>query len=192
MKYQLLLAAALLPMSGAAAAQGADHHWYVGLDVGRSKFAGDQMRDYSKVDDLSGSYAFKVGYRFVPWFALDGGYADLGEFSGDLIMYCPAVVGVTCPAIHQTSSLHGLFVSAVGIWPVAEHFQLNASLGAIYRELSVNQDSDNGVAYDWTNKDTVVRFGLGMAVPVNPRFEIALDYVEYRGHLPRPALALLG
>ncbi|HEV8444856.1 MAG TPA: outer membrane beta-barrel protein [Steroidobacteraceae bacterium] len=176
----LLPLVGLLALAGAAGAQGADHKWYVGLDLGQSKFTGDQIRDYSKVDDHSSAYTLKAGYRFVPWFALEGGYTDLGEFSGDLILFCPAVVGVTCPAIHQKSSLHGLLVNAVGIWPVAEHFQLNASLGAIYRELSVKQESDNGVAYDWTDKDTVVRFGLGMAVPVNPRFEIALDYVEYR------------
>jgi OOP family OmpA-OmpF porin len=177
-KTWIALAASLL-LVGNAWAQRADHKWYVGVDLGQSHLDG-LGRDYSNVDDHSASYALRLGYQFSPWFALEGGYTDLGDFSADLVSFCPAVVGVTCPAMHQRTSLHGLVVNAVGIWPVAEHFQLNASLGAIYRELATSQTWDSGLAYHWTDKSTVVRFGLGLAVPVNPRFEIAMDYVEYR------------
>jgi len=173
--------AALLSLASAHA-RAADHKWYVGLDLGKSKLdGGSPLLDFQNVDDHSNSYTVRFGYRFIPWFALEGGYTDLGEFSGDFIYFCPAVVGFPCPpALHVSSSLHGLLVNAVGTWPVAEHFQLNASVGAIYRELSTTQDGGTGPSYHWTDKDTVMRLGLGVAVPVNPRFQISLDYAEYR------------
>ena len=42
------------------------------------------------------------------------------------------------------------------------------------------ENGGTGPSYHWTSKDTVARFGLGIAVPINPRFEIALDYAQYR------------
>jgi len=173
-----ILLATLLSLAGTHASA-ADPKWYVGLDLGPSKFDSNALLE--NVDDRSTAYTVRVGYRFVPWFALEGGYTDVGDFSGDVINFCPAVVGFPCPpASHQSSSLHGLLLNAVGIWPVAEHFQLNASLGAFYRELSTTDSGGTGPTYHFTSKDTVTRFGLGVAVPINPRFEIALDYAEYR------------
>jgi hypothetical protein len=174
----ITLLAALLSLA-ATHARAADHKWYAGLDLGQSKLDGDGLME--NVDDRSTSYTVRIGYRFVPWFALEGGYTDLGDFSGDFVNFCPAVVAFPCPpATHQSSSLHGLLLNAVGIWPLAEHFQLNASLGAFYRELSTTDSGGGGPTYHFTSKDTVTRLGLGVAVPVNPRFEIALDYAQYR------------
>jgi hypothetical protein len=170
--------AVLLPLAGAHV-WAADPKWYVGLDLGQTKF--DSAGLLENVDDRDTSYTVRIGYRFVPWFALETGYTDLGDFSGDSINFCPAVVGFPCPpAAHQSSSLHGLLLNAVGIWPVAEHFQLNASLGAFYRELSTTYSGGGGPTSHFTSKDTVTRFGLGVAVPINPRFEIALEYAQFR------------
>jgi OOP family OmpA-OmpF porin len=173
---------ALVLMAVASSAWPADRHkWYVGLDVGQSNLdGGNLLQDFQNVDDRSNSYALRVGYRFIPWLALEGGYTDIGDFSGDLVYFCPAVVGVTCPATHQATALRGLAVNVIGIWPVAEHFELHASLGALYRELSVSMSDGVYPATHWTEKDTVASLGLGIAIPVNPRFEIALDFVQYR------------
>jgi hypothetical protein len=178
MRKPITLLAALLSLA-ATHTRAADHKWYVGFDLGQSKLEGDRV--LLNVDDHSTSYTMRIGYRFVPWFALEGGYTNIGDFSGDFVNVCTAVVGFPCPPPrHQSSSVHGLLLNAVGIWPVAEHFQLNASLGAIYRELSTTDSGGMGPTYHFTSKDTVTRLGLGVAVPVNPRFEIALDYAQYR------------
>jgi OOP family OmpA-OmpF porin len=173
-------ALAALPFVTGAVARGADHKWYVGLDVGQSRlengnFAGDTM-----VDDTSSAYAVRFGYRFVPWFALEGGYTDIGDFSATIVPACGGF-GVPCaPNIYNTTSIHGFLLNAVGIWPLAEHFQLNASLGAIYRELTQSSGTSPGGNSHWSSKDTVARFGLGVAVPFNDHFEIGLDLVQYR------------
>jgi OOP family OmpA-OmpF porin len=170
--------AALLFVTGAVA-RGADHKWYVGLDVGQSRLENGNFAGDSLVDDSSSTYAVRFGYRFVPWFALEGGYTDIGDFSATIVPTCG--LGVPCaPNIYNTTSIHGFLLNAVGIWPLAEHFQLNASLGAIYRELTQSSGTSPGGNSHWSSKDTVARFGLGVAVPFNDHFEIGLDLVQYR------------
>jgi len=170
----------LLLLGGAAHAQSHDHKWYVGLDVGQSTLDHDNFAGATELDDQDTTYAVRLGYRFVPWFALEGGYADIGDFSARIRIACPAIPGAVCSDIVETTSIHGFMVNAVGIWPVTDHFQLNASLGGIYRELSASAGQTPANTTRWTDKDTVARIGLGAALTFDERFEIGLDYVQYR------------
>ncbi len=176
----LLALAFLLSVAGSAQAWDWEHKWYVGVDVGQSTLDNASFAGADVVDDHSTAYTLKIGYRFIPWLALEGGYTDIGDFSATYSYACPAIPGVTCADLHETTSIHGVLLNVVGIWPVAEHFQLNASLGAIYRELSASSGFAPANRTSWTDKDTVVRYGFGLAVPINEHFEIGLDYVLYR------------
>jgi OOP family OmpA-OmpF porin len=120
-----------------------------------------------------------VGYRFSRYFALEGGYTDLGDFGSNLNLLC--TVNPPCPEIHVKTSIDGFLVNAVGIWPIAEHFELNASGGLIYREFESRPTSPATViGSNSSETGTVMKFGLGLGVPINERLEIGLDVTQYR------------
>jgi len=171
------LGALLLLATGIAHAQVmGDRRWYVGLDVGQSKI--DHEPGYRDTDDTSTAYTLLVGYRFSRHFSLEAGYADLGEFSSVLEPACPQPS--QCPRLYSTKSLDGFLLNAVGTWPLATHFQVNATIGAIYRDLTVATGINPTGNDSYTYRDGVLKFALGIGVPINSRFDIDLDFTQYQ------------
>jgi opacity protein-like surface antigen len=172
MKIRQLAAAVLLPCL-AASSFGQDaprrHKWYVEADVGKSTLDHDQ--GFTEIDDTSSSWALRVGYRFSRYFALEGAYVDLGSFSSKFES--------TSVVIDQKASYDGFLLNSRVYWPVARHFELSASAGLHYNERDSSYDSNSGVAYQDNESNGGFSFGVGVAVPVNDRFEITLDYTQF-------------
>ncbi len=166
----------------AVTAQAADHKFYLGLDVGQANFDPTEIFDnqVKSKDDHATSYTVKVGYRFSRFFELEAGYTDLGKYDATLLGNCLPTLPPTCsPDVNTHTSIDGVMLAAVGIWPLTEHFQLTANAGAIYREV----DYRFGIPTDQQRlheKGTVMRYGLGAALPITDRFELGLDWVSYR------------
>jgi hypothetical protein len=171
--------ALLLSLGVAGPARGAEHNWYIGVDYGESRLEGDDD-NYSLVnrDFSSDTFALRVGYRFSRYFTLEAGYTDIGDFSATYLPPCPAMIGMVCEYDSKTS-IKGLQLNSVFTWPVAEHFHLKGVLGATYRELKASIAYPN-VTTRWSDKTTVFSYGAGIAIPINERFEIDVDYVWYR------------
>lgn len=75
MKKQVLLAVAALALSGAAAAQ-----TYGVVSIGSSKVDGlDCSGTGLSCDDTGTAFKLLGGYKFMPNFALEGGYMNFGE-----------------------------------------------------------------------------------------------------------------
>lgn len=161
----------LLCLATVAFAQDAPHphKWYVAVEAGESTL--DTEEGFSEVDDSSSAWGVRVGYRFSRFFALEAGYIDIGDFSSEY-----ATTGFV---VNQTASVDGVLLNSRFLWPVAQHFQLNASLGMLYHERRSTYDSTLGSSYEDNASNGGFSFGLGMAVPVNDRFEVGLDYTEY-------------
>ena len=166
----------------AVTAQAADHKFYLGLDVGQANFDPTEIFDnqVESKDDHSTTFTVKIGYRFSRFFALEGGYTDLGDYDATLLGNCLPTLPPTCsPDVQTHTSIDGVMLTAVGIWPLTDHFQLTANAGAIYREV----DYRYGIPTDrqsLSEKGTVMRYGVGAGFPVNDRFELGLDWVSYR------------
>lgn len=166
----------------AGTALAADHKFYLGLDAGQAHFDPTEIFDNAvqSKDDQSTSYTVKVGYRFNRFFALEGGYTDLGDYDARLLGNCLPTLPPTCsPDVDTHTSIDGVMLTAVGMWPLTDHFQFTANAGAIYRKV----DYRYGIPSDQqslSEKGTVMRYGLGMSFPVNERFELGLDWVSYR------------
>ena len=173
------LAAALLLWSLATAslAQQASqpHKWYVDLGVGESTL--DHESGFTEVDDRDTSYSLRIGYRFTRFFALEAGYIDIGDFSSSIIPSCGA--GPCPPSIRESSSIDGWLLNSRFIWPVARHFQLNASLGALYPQRNTTVAVTPGDTYGDSYENGGFSYGFGVAVPINDRFEIGLDFTQY-------------
>ena len=162
-----LLFAALLFLAGACAqAQGTDHKWYVSLDVGQSKLDGNSA-GYSNVDDSSSAYAVRFGYRFVPWFALEGGYTDIGNFSSHHRADLPRrrTLRAHIYGTHFNSRLPG---ECHGHLAGGAAFPAECLAGLLLSRIDAELGEQRpGGNLRWTSKDTVARYALGAAVPVN-------------------------
>jgi OmpA-OmpF porin, OOP family len=189
---QLVALAALLCLATVdALAQGIGgaRKWYVGLDVGQSKLDREAtIWEFAELDDTSTAFTARVGYRFSRYFALEGGYTDLGDFDATLNLAC--IPESPCPSFGISTSIDGFLANAVGIWPIAEHFELSASAGLIYREFEArtttspstfpSTSSATFISSSASDTDTVMKFGIGIGVPINNQWEIGLDVTQYR------------
>jgi long-subunit fatty acid transport protein len=167
-----------------ALAQGPDfRHFYLGVDVGRSDLDGSGAFDgvVDLANDDATVFSLELGYRFNRNFSIAAGYADLGEYDGELSGACIAVLlPGPCPSFDTRTSIDGFMVSAVGTWPVSTHFQFTANAGAFYREAELSYPVTAGGLGKYSEKGTVWKFGVGMVVPINDRFDVGLDLTQYR------------
>ena len=166
------LALALAPaLVRAAPSNTAGGEWYMGLTVGSSN-----VGDTPDVVPLSGTTSsvlvsdqrdpgVKVlgGYRFNRHFAIEGGYAWLGEFQFSNQASAPAAGAQTAQ-----SRVIGLFLDAVGLLPMGRGFTALAKVGVFGSEVRTLRTVTGGVipapglsttAYaDEAN----LRYGLGL------------------------------
>jgi OOP family OmpA-OmpF porin len=169
---QLALVLLSLCPAGAFGQGSIGRDWYAGVDYGESRLDSDSLYSADR-DDTSDTWSIRFGYRFTRYFALEAGYIDIGDFSESFAGPCMGCGG------GSTTSIDGLLVNAIGTWPVAEHFHLKGVLGATYRELNVSVVG-SGFRNQWSEKTTIFSFGAGIAIPINERFEIDVDYTHYR------------
>ena len=166
-----------LIVAGAGPAWGGDRGFYVGLDAGQSTLDRDSSFDFAiRADRTASTFTVRAGYRFNRYFALEGGYTDLGDFSATIQPPCTG----GCPTVDSKVSIDGVMVNAVGTWPLAEHFALRASAGAIFRWFKATSTSAQYGSFSATDGDTIFKFGAGFVVPLNEHFEIGADYTVYR------------
>jgi OOP family OmpA-OmpF porin len=182
-QYRMALGALLfLAAMNAHGQESTPHGWYMGLDVGTSKV--DRDPTYGAVvtasDDESTAFSLRAGYRFTAFFALEAGYTDVGDFSSSFDSLCPNPTFAPCPSYTSSTTFRGLQFNAVGIWPIAEHFQLKASAGAFYRQLKATVDSTLYGHSSESENDSDFVFGAGIGIPVNDRLDISIDWTRYR------------
>ncbi len=116
-----------------------DSGWYVGANIGLSRANIDDERITSGLlqggftttsiadDDHGTGYKLFGGYQFNKYFALEGGYFDLGKF-GFTVSTAPA--GTLTGKI----KLNGVNLDAVGRVPITEKFSAFGRLGVNYAD----------------------------------------------------------
>lgn len=125
MRPQLLVLLVSGLLLGAVPAQAADKGFYLGAGAG-------QVR--TRVDDVFGSgfrfdeddFGFKAfaGYRFFPWFSLEGAYLDGGS---------PAIAATTATESGRLGiEVQSLVAAAVFTLPLGDSFELFVKPGVAY------------------------------------------------------------
>jgi len=109
---------------------------YVGVQFGQSRLDRENFHESVVRDDEATAYSLLVGYRFSRYFALEAGYANLGEYTAEFPLFCPG--GSGCASDFGETSIDGLVLNAIGIWPVSKHIHLKASLGLNYHDLNAS------------------------------------------------------
>lgn len=137
----ILSASALLfAMTGDALGQDPDRtqerHFYVGADLGQAHLnrRWSDLEVFGKGGNAT-AWKLRFGYRFSRHFALEASLADFGSYDGAELLAYPAdspLAGVAPGEFTTRAKAIGL--SAVGFWPLGEHFFLTAQAGLARRE----------------------------------------------------------
>jgi len=180
MVFRTLTAAAILALGTTAVVAAPHEGFYVGADAGQAKldgYADHHGARLSPSDDTATAYTILAGYRFSKYFALETGYADLGDFTAVVAAPCPAVLPAPDCTIDVDTRMSGAFVNAIGALPLGEHAYLSATLGAFYHNAETTAVLDSNVAHT-KDSGTVAHFGIGLGFPVSERFEITVDWMR--------------
>jgi OOP family OmpA-OmpF porin len=158
-----LAIAASLALSGTALAQDVDVEpgVYVGAGLTQSRWDADNF-DVDDLDDEDNSWKILAGYRFNPYFAVEGNYIDFGEATAPLT---PASEAFDAEA-------KGFALYAVGLVPVS-NFDLYAKAGAA----RIDGEGRFG-AVNFEDDDTEFAYGAGVRWRLQ-NFGIQAEYEKF-------------
>ena len=146
----LAIASTLIAAPAGAQMKTPDAHFYGGFGLGRTE------NNAGTVDKKDEGWKLFGGYQVNRNFAVEGGYADLGQ---------AAIPG----AVLDTSAW---FAHAVGILPINEQFGLFGKLG-----LAMVETDTTGIG---TLDSTSPAFGLGLRYFFTPQFGIRGEWDRFR------------
>jgi len=170
-----------------AAAQD-DPGWYLGVGVGQSRAKIDDPRitgnlasdglTTTSINDDNRDTGYKLfgGYQFNRYFALEGGYFDLGQFGYQ---------ATTSPAgtLNGNIELKGFNLDAVGFIPITDNFSGFGRIGANYAQA---RDAFSGtgavVVTDPNPRQHALnyKFGLGLEYRFTQAMAMRLEAERYR------------
>jgi OOP family OmpA-OmpF porin len=129
---------------------------YIGGNIGPSHYSDDSIAGFGMTDRSSTAGKLYGGYSFDPYLGLEAGYADLGKFNS-------ADGGVKAD---------GIFLDAVGTWPLANDFSLLGRVGVFDGKLHGDPlGSDSGTSY---------KVGLGVQYDLNKNLGLRGEWERYR------------
>jgi hypothetical protein len=153
--------------------QSADHDWGVNpVDIG------------SVSDDLG--YKIMGGFRVLDPLAIEVNYASFGSSVASLLVVCPALVGIECPAPKLAVDASALSVSAVGILGVGP-VDLIGRAGLTRWE----SDSSGGFGFARNASGTDPTFGIGLQFHVRS-YAIRLELERFDFSKDRTDVASMG
>ena len=179
----LVLAAITSPIAMAQASG-----WYIGANVGQARAKIDDPRITSGLlaggftttsianDERDTGYKLFTGYQFNRYFALEGGYFDLGKFG---------FTATTIPAgtLRGDIKLRGLNLDLVGTLPITDKLSAFGRVGANYAEA---KDTFRGTGFvivrnpNPSTKATNVKYGAGLQYAFNDAWAMRLEGERYR------------
>ncbi|PND37340.1 hypothetical protein C1O66_07215 [Paucibacter aquatile] len=149
---KFIAAAALALIAGtASAAPGTDSNFYIGADIGSSKF---------KVDGESGSktgFGATLGYTLNPNVAFELSARRLGTWKEGSV----------------SAKANALQASVLGIAPITNEFSLYGRLGVGRNSLTVTEGGYNG-----TERKTKALFGLGASYQLAKNVSLRGEYMN--------------
>ena len=177
----LLLATFASPLT-AATTTDYNAGWYLGGNIGLS-FANigedaitQNIADSSYTDDESDlGYKLFGGYQFNKYFALEGGYFDLGEFNYDLSSPTGSASG--------TLKVMGVNLDALALLPITERFSAFARGGINYAQVKDSFSSSGSLSFSGTSpkeKDFNYKFGAGLEYAMTDTVGFRLEAERYR------------
>lgn len=165
-----------------------DSGLYVGGNIGQSRATIDEDRI---TNDLTGAgftttgfeddtrdLGFKLfgGYQFNKYFALEGGYFDLGKFDF-------TATGLPAGTLSGNIKIKGVNLDAVGILPITEKFSAFGRVGANYAKVEdsfVGGGSLTVLNPNPSERNTNYKLGLGLQYAFNDSLAMRAEAERYR------------
>lgn len=149
----------------------------------------------SSLDDSVSAWGVQVGYRFGKYFATEVGYANLGEASYRL----PIDVQITATDIVSGASATDVFpaeratvftsagptITAIGILPLGQHFELQARAGIYLADTRVTarirdvEFAENVAHRRVDASQTELLAGIGGTWNINENFSLRAEYQKF-------------
>lgn len=165
-----------------------DSGWYGGANIGQSRATIDDARIISGLqgggygtssiidDDRDRGYKIFGGYQINKYFALEGGYFDLGKFG---------FTATTVPAgtLSGNIRLKGLNLDVVGTLPITEKFSAFGRIGANYAEAKDTFTGTGSVSVlnpNPSERDTNLKVGLGLQYAFTESLALRAEVERYR------------
>ena len=161
---------------------------YVGGNVGRSQARIDDARISDSLflpgfsttsiqnDDRDTGFKLFGGFSFNRYFAVEGGYYNLGQFG---------FVANTVPAgtLTGTIKVQGVNLDLVGRVPIGEKFSVFGRIGATYGETKdtfVGTGALGVLDGNLRKRGANYKFGAGLQYDFNPSFAVRAEAERYR------------
>lgn len=156
--------------------------WYMGGNIGLSTANIDRDRITQNItttsyndDESDLGYKLFGGYQFNKYFALEGGYFNLGKFDYALSTATGTAEG--------DIKVMGANLDAVAILPITENFSAFGRVGAIYSRAKDSFGTTGTISITDTNpkeSDFKYKFGAGLEYAITDAVGIRLETERYR------------
>ena len=180
------LTAALVGLTTSAAMAADTTGWYGGINVGRSDFrqrdggvdsalANQGFSSSSDVDKKDTAFGLNLGYQVNPYFALEGGYVDLGK-----LKYNSNISSPVADAASGRLKASGWTFSGLGIAPLGNDFSAYGRLGLIRAKTEFNGSDAAGIGIaDQSNSKTAGLYGLGLNYDISKALATRVEWTRY-------------
>ena len=174
---------------------------YVTGLVGMSTYGGDQSNDERSLvdliedagvpfqnenvgtDDSDIGYQAAFGYRFARYIALERGLVQYGELASQLsadVDLPDDTQGFVPARFEYAFKVGGPLISAVGILPLGDKFELYARAGFLFasveREFTSRINGQRGLSYSANGDSQDLVYGVGVTFNINPAYAIRAEY----------------
>ena len=139
----------------------------------------DVLTAASELDDSDSSWDIVVGYRFMPYFAVEGGYLDLGTAGYKASGQVEDGDGVYDTSIAGDISSSGFALSGLGILPIGESFEAFARLGFYFGDADIDFNVSGEVeseSFSEKEGETEFLWGIGGAYNFSDAWAVRLEY----------------
>lgn len=160
MKRSIVALLLALPLS--AFAQG-----YAGLGFGQTTADFTDCSISTTCDDSDTGFKIFGGYRFNQNFALEGGYADLGESTFSIPGFASGQAEATT-----------IFVHAIGMLPITPTVSVYGKAG-LHRWDAEETGQITGTPFSVSDDGVDLTFGLGLQANLSKQFSVRLEWESY-------------
>ena len=179
----LIAACLLLAVSVSHASEGI----YLGFNLGQASYD-VTLNDFAELndgtltspsfDDTDSSYRLTIGYQLLPYFSLEGGYIDFGNFSATATS---DGTGIYPPGIFSTiTSADGFFIDVKGQIPLNEQFSLYGTYGLLSWKSETVLSASTGILERNKYDDNDSFFGVGGSFNIYDTLALNVDYTFYK------------